>query len=356
MSATYRSVSWTPIKLAYDAVLVAGIGLYLLGYFRVAHMLRPPATQHDEGTIAISAYGSCAFLLMTLVLCIGPLARLDRRFLPLLYNRRHFGVITCLVAVSHAWAVLDWYLAFSPTSPWVALLGTDADFGHLKTLPYVLFGLVALVILILLAATSHDFWLAFLTLPVWKSLHMLIYAAFGLTVAHVAFGALQDARAPALPLLVICGTLLVGGLHLAAAGVERRRDAACRAASPATDGWIAIGPPARFPEGRGVAVTLPSGAVAAVFREGDRLFAVGNACAHQNGPLAEGRIRNGRVICPWHGYEYCALNGRAPRPYTERIATFRLRAGEGGEVEIAAVANAPGTEAAPLSVSPEAKT
>src|SRR2546428_6173232 len=42
----------------------------------------------------IRAAGSAAFLLLHVVLCIGPLCRLDSRFLPLLYNRRHLGVVT----------------------------------------------------------------------------------------------------------------------------------------------------------------------------------------------------------------------------------------------------------------------
>jgi hypothetical protein len=33
------------------------------------------------------------------------------------------------------------------------------------------------VILFLMAATSHDFWLGFLTPPIWKALHMALYAA-----------------------------------------------------------------------------------------------------------------------------------------------------------------------------------
>ena len=49
-----------------------------------------------------------------------PLARLDQRFLPLLYNRRHLGVATFLVALSHALAVLDWHFSFSPTPALVA--------------------------------------------------------------------------------------------------------------------------------------------------------------------------------------------------------------------------------------------
>ena len=48
--------------------------------------------------------------MLTAILAIGPLARLDRRFLPLLYNRRHLGVMTLAVALLHAWSMIDWYL------------------------------------------------------------------------------------------------------------------------------------------------------------------------------------------------------------------------------------------------------
>ena len=57
----------------------------------------------------IRAFGTCAFLMLTIILSIGPLARLDRRFLPLLYNRRHFGVLTFLVALLHASFMVDWF-------------------------------------------------------------------------------------------------------------------------------------------------------------------------------------------------------------------------------------------------------
>jgi len=41
-------------------------------------------------------------------------------------------------------------------------------------------GIAALLVLFVMAATSHDFWLSFLTPPVWKALHMSLYAAYGL--------------------------------------------------------------------------------------------------------------------------------------------------------------------------------
>jgi hypothetical protein len=51
--------------------------------------LDPNATAE---TTLIRALGTCALLLLHLILCIGPLCRLNPRFLPLLYNRRHLGV------------------------------------------------------------------------------------------------------------------------------------------------------------------------------------------------------------------------------------------------------------------------
>ena len=106
MSVLYRPVGWTRFKIGYDVVLLGGIALYLLAYMRLGPRLAPVTLPLDGATLAMNAYGTCAFLLVTLALCIGPLARLDNRFLPLLYNRRHLGVMTAVVATAHAQAVL----------------------------------------------------------------------------------------------------------------------------------------------------------------------------------------------------------------------------------------------------------
>jgi hypothetical protein len=153
VSASYKPVGWTGTKLVYDAVLILGICLYIIAYTRLAPAVRPAPLLLDEGSLLIRAFGTCAFILLSLVLCIGPLARLDRRFVPLLYNRRHFGVITCAVSAAHLLAVADWYLAFSPLDPWVALFAVDSRFEALRGIPYVPFGIAAFVILLLLAST-----------------------------------------------------------------------------------------------------------------------------------------------------------------------------------------------------------
>ena len=66
-----------------------------------------------------------------------------------------------------------------------------------------------------------------------------------------------------------------------------------------------------------------------MFRDGSQIGALTNLCAHQNGPLGEGRIINGCVTCPWHGYEYRLEDGCAPPPFTEKLATYRVRLRDG---------------------------
>ena len=340
MSHRYRPVGWTRAKILYDAVLLAAVWLYITAYMTWGPLLQRVTQPLDGARLGMQAYGSCALLLLTLALSIGPLARLDPRFLPLLYNRRHLGVITCAVALGHAFQVLDWYFAFSPTPSLVGLLGADTAYGQLRGFPFIPLGIAAFLILAVLAVTSHDFWLAFLTPPLWKAIHMAIYAAYALAIAHVALGALQDARNPGLALLLAGCIATVVGLHLAAG----TRDPAERAA-PAD--WIDAGPAEAVPEGRAIVIHPAEGEAVAIFRHQGRLSAVSNLCAHQNGPLGEGRIVDGCITCPWHGYQYRPEDGCSPPPYTERIATYRLRV-EDGRVLLDPRPNPPGTRVEPV--------
>jgi len=346
MSVRYVPVQWVPGKWVYDAVLLACIVLYVWTYIALgspaADVTRPP----DGAILRMRALGSCAFLMLTVILCIGPLARLDRRFLPLLYNRRHFGVITAVVALSHALAVLDWYFSFSPTPRLEALLTSNTAYGQILGFPFEAFGIFALIVLGILAGTSHDFWLSFLSAPVWKALHLLIYPAYVAVVAHVALGYLQDTSNPTFPIVFAGGALAVAGLHVAA---WARRDAA-----PYRPGdWIPAGRWDAIPEGRAATVRIAGDERAAIFRNAGTLSAVSNACAHQNGPLGEGRIIDGCITCPWHGFQYRPEDGCSPPPFTERVPTYRLRL-QGDEVLIERTAQPPGTPVPPLPL-PEAR-
>ncbi len=351
MSAGYRPVNWDRTKRVYDAVLLTGVAGYILAYVYVGPLLQHVTRPLDAPTLAMDAYGSCAFVLLTMILAIGPLARLDRRFLPLLYNRRHFGVICCAIAAAHAQAVLGWYFSYSRVPPIAAALGADTSFGQLQGFPFIPFGIAAFLIILLLAATSHDFWLNFLTPPVWKGMHMLIYLAYLLVVLHIAFGELQATSSPLLAVVVALGCAALIALHVTAGRREQVRERAA-AGLIASSGWVEAGDVAAIPEARAIIVRLADGGEVAIFRHQRHLSAVGNLCAHQNGPLGEGRIVDGCITCPWHGFQYRPEDGRSPPPFTERVATYRLRL-DGRRVLVDPLANPPGTYVAPLAI-PEA--
>jgi nitrite reductase (NADH) small subunit len=49
--------------------------------------------------------------------------------------------------------------------------------------------------------------------------------------------------------------------------------------------------------------------------------ALDNECPHRGGPLAEGMIENGKVVCPWHAWVFDPATG-ATENSQERVAVF----------------------------------
>ena len=365
MSAGFKAVQWNRRKLIYDAILVAGVVLFIATFMTVGALRNPPADQPAWINLRIKAFGTCAFTMLTIILMIGPLARLSPRFLPLLYNRRHFGVLTFFVALVHAWSVVDWFSVQGAMGDLITEMTNNPKFGQFIGFPIKALGLTGLSILFLLAATSHDFWLAFLTPRVWKALHMALYLAYGVLVMHVALGVMQEDQRIHIPILLGGAFAVVSALHLAADARESnwswlRRYRIWQAGREIflypenwlepdprdpDRGWIRVGEPRSIPDKCARIIVTPDGERIAVFRDGDQIGALTNVCAHQNGPIGEGRIINGCVTCPWHGYEYRLEDGCAPPPFTEKLATYRVRLRD-GVIEVDPNALPPGTKAA----------
>jgi nitrite reductase/ring-hydroxylating ferredoxin subunit len=317
MSVAYRAVNWNRQKRIYDLVL--GFGAPgLVAIFAAITLARHPTATAE--TALIRGFAVAAILLLHLILCIGPLCRLSPAFLPLLYNRRHLGVVMCLLAAGHAGFAVFQYHALGDVNPFVSLLSGNQAVDSLAGFPFELLGLAALLILVLMAATSHDFWLSVLTPPVWKRLHMLVYAAYALVVAHVALGPLQTEGGIRVALALGLGAVIVIGLHIAA-GV---REAALDRKRLAPEEWVDVCAVDEIPENR-ARIGLVAGERVAVFRYQGMISAVSNVCRHQNGPLGEGRIIDGCITCPWHGYQYRPDTGSSPPPFTDTIPTFRVR-------------------------------
>lgn len=340
MDATFRFVSWNRAKVIYDSVLLTAVTIYItMAMILGRWWFSPPGDPATWEDLRIRAFGTCAFLMLTVVLSIGPLARLNPGLLPLLYNRRHFGVLTFLVASAHAWFNVDWFLSRGKGADLVSIVTNWPNYASIAHFPYDTLGMIAIFVLFLMAATSHDFWLARLTPRRWKTLHMAVYVAYGLLVMHVALGVMQTRHSPIIPVLLGIAATIVCSLHLLAGWRERAID---RGAAVSAEGWIIVGPPLSIPDRAARIVAARSGERIAVFRDGERIGAVTNLCAHQNGPLGEGRVVDGCVTCPWHGYQYRLEDGCAPAPFTEKIATYRVRINR-GIVEVDPTPLPPGT-------------
>lgn len=348
MSHSYVSVGWNRQKKIYDSLIVAGIVIYLALFVGISSLVHPNATME---TLLIRGFGTCAFLMLHIILSIGPLSRVFPRLLPLLYNRRHFGVMMFLMALAHGAFSLIQFHALGDLNPLVSLFVSNSRYDSLANFPFQPLGLAALLILFLMAATSHDFWLANLTAPVWKRLHMMVYVAYGLIVTHVLLGVLQAETSWILALVLATGMIIVVGLHLIAGFRERRLDQSYKA-KVSDEGFVEVCAVSEIENNRAKIVTL-SGERVAVFKYDDKVSALSNVCQHQNGPLGEGKIIDGCVTCPWHGFQYLPDTGASPPPFTEKVPTFNVKVVD-GRVLVNPQPNPPGARVEPAVIGDKA--
>ena len=61
--------------------------------------------------------------------------------------------------------------------------------------------------------------------------------------------------------------------------------------------------------------------------------AMENVCLHQGGPLGQGIIEKGKVICPWHGWAWDPQTGAASHNPNAKLAVYPLKI-ENGDVLI----------------------
>jgi len=58
--------------------------------------------------------------------------------------------------------------------------------------------------------------------------------------------------------------------------------------------------------------------------------AMENICLHRGGPLGQGVISKGRIVCPWHGWEWDPKTGEAQAPGA-KVAVYPVKI-ENGDV------------------------
>lgn len=155
--------------------MLTGMAAYLPAFLLDSAWMFPPGESFPGVQVLIRATSSLAFLQRRFLLCIGSLARLAPRFKPLRYNCRHLGVATLVVALTHAVLLTVWYHGFGVPNSLLSLLVSNPRYDTMGGFPFESLGFVALLILFLLAATSHEFWNSNLGPGLWKAIHMPVY-------------------------------------------------------------------------------------------------------------------------------------------------------------------------------------
>lgn len=316
MGVNYQTVLWNRQKRIYDGIMLGLMALYLVCFVVFNKLFQPQITPE---TLLIRSTATLAFLMLHIILMIGPLCRLNPNFLPLLYNRRHLGVATFVVAAVHGIFSIIQFHALGDINPLLSLFIGNTQFGSLSSFPFQPLGFFALIILFLMAATSHDFWLHNLGPRFWKTMHTMVYVAYALIIMHVMLGVIQMEQSPTLVTLLAIGMLTIISLHLAAGLKQKKLDN-----TPVTSvekGFYAVCDLNDIQNNRAKMVNVEGESIA-IFKYDGQLSAVNNVCKHQNGPLGEGKIIDGCITCPWHGYQYLPENGQSPPPFTEKLATY----------------------------------
>lgn len=69
----------------------------------------------------------------------------------------------------------------------------------------------------------------------------------------------------------------------------------------------------------------------AVCNVGGSIHALEGVCVHRGGPLGQGQIQEGRIVCPYHLWEFDCSTGMCEFDSTKALAKFPVSI-EGGEI------------------------
>ena len=79
-----------------------------------------------------------------------------------------------------------------------------------------------------------------------------------------------------------------------------------------------------------VATVVAAGQALCITRTEAGYGVLDNRCPHQGGPLGDGEIDHGFVLCPWHGYEYDPITGEPPPGFTDAATSYPVERREDG--------------------------
>jgi nitrite reductase/ring-hydroxylating ferredoxin subunit len=63
----------------------------------------------------------------------------------------------------------------------------------------------------------------------------------------------------------------------------------------------------------------------ALFNIEGKFYAISNRCVHEGGPLNEGILEGYVVTCPWHGWKYSVIDGKAPHEGGDSVRSYEVK-------------------------------
>ena len=55
------------------------------------------------------------------------------------------------------------------------------------------------------------------------------------------------------------------------------------------------------------------------------ICALDNECPHHGGPLGEGTVEEGKIVCPWHSWRFDPVTGRASHFPQAKVEVYDVR-------------------------------
>jgi methionine sulfoxide reductase heme-binding subunit len=349
--------AWTDVVLAIVIGLTFGLA-------------RLKFDQVDDLSFVFRTAAVLAFVGLHVTLFIGPWSRFTAHFRNFYKHRRHVGVATFLLALTHASLIMKIYFnydmeqAFSSTFVffgytaffillWLALTSWDYVQKHIKNkwwgvvhtgLLVVYLGMVMYVNSVSLDITTwHNvlfgtflvYWLAAAPWGVirkmvkrvngWKQLHVLVYIAYTSVIVHVWTGvvSLLEPWVQALfwTFVVAVVTSHAIGWALMIKKALKKRGGSSEVIELNGGRYHLVGQADEFEEGKGQKKQVGNQELA-VFRYNNEFFGLASICPHQGGPIADGEVVNGYVECPWHKWQFSVESGGGPPGFPDCIPYY----------------------------------
>jgi nitrite reductase (NADH) small subunit len=88
--------------------------------------------------------------------------------------------------------------------------------------------------------------------------------------------------------------------------------------------FVKVGSLASLPPGSVMEVAIGEDSYAVCNVDG-KLHALWGICPHAGGPIGQGNLIDGRVVCPWHEWEYDCTTGENDMEPEARLQTYAVK-------------------------------